>query len=77
MAILEKGGIFELMRPIVNYINGILTNIVPNGENYMVLLIAFVIAYAMKSKNNWNNFMLIIMIIVIYTSLRYFNLGSG
>ena len=77
MTILKEGGIFELLSPVVNYINGILTNLVPNGETYLVLLIAFIIAYGMKSKNNWNNFTLIIFTIVFYSSFRFFGLGGN
>ena len=76
MAILKEGGIFELTRPVAKYINGILTNLAPNGELYLVGLFSFIMAYAMKSKNNWSNFMMIIMTVVIYTSLRYFQIGG-
>jgi len=74
--ILNEGGIFELLKPVVNYINGILATFVPNGENYLVLLIAFVIAYGINSKNNWNNFTLIIFTIIFYTSFRFFGIGG-
>jgi len=73
---INEGGVFELLKPVVNYINGILTTFVPNGETYLVLLIAFVIAYGIKSKNNWNNFTLIIFTVVFYTSFRFFGIGS-
>lgn len=75
MPVLNEGGIFELLKPVVDYINNILSLFVPNGERYLVLLIAFVIAYGLKSKNNWNNFTLIIFTIVFYTSMRFLGIG--
>ena len=75
--ILKEGGIFELLKPVVNYINGILTSLVPNGEKYLVLLIAFAIAYGFKSKNNWNNFTMIIFTIVFYSAMRFFGISGN
>jgi len=76
MVKINEDGIFEIVKPIVDYINSMLSLFVPNGERYLVLLIAFIIAYGLKSKNNWNNFTLIIFTIVFYTAMRYFNLGG-
>ena len=76
MTVLNEGGVFELINPVVTYINSILTNLVPNGELYIVGLATFLIAYGMKSKNNWNNFTMVIMAIVIYTSFRFFGVGK-
>ncbi len=76
MPTLNDGWIFELSSPVVNYLNGILTNLVPNGEIYLVLLAAFIISYGLKSKNNWNNFTLIIFTIMFYTSFRFFGIGG-
>ena len=73
---INTGGIFELLNPVVAWINIFLTKLVPNGEIYLVGLASIIIGYALKSKNNWNNFMFIIASIIVFTSLRYFGIGG-
>lgn len=76
MAQLQSGILYDLTNPLVKYVNKILSTLVPNGEVYLVVLVAILIAYALKSKYGWNKVGFFIMVIVLYSSLRYFGFGK-
>lgn len=73
---LKSGAIYELIKPIVDYINGVLAKLVPNGEVYLVAFISIIIAYTIKSKNNWSRFSFIVMSAMIFAALRFFGVGG-
>lgn len=72
---LKSGVIFDVIKPVIDYINNILSTLVPKGEVYLVMLISTIIAYAIKSKNNWGRTSFIAIAIIIYMALRYLGIG--
>lgn len=73
---LGEGWIFELIKPVINKINTILTNLMPNGQLYIVILASALIAYYIKNKYNWGKIAFLIMIVTIYMALRYISIGG-
>lgn len=73
---MNTGGLFEFLNPIVNYINGIITKLVPGAEIILVAIISIAIAYAMKTKNGWSKFSFIAMCFVLFWAFRYLSIGG-
>ena len=68
--------LFDLFKPIVDYINPFFTVIAPEMEIWLVFVFAFFLAYVIKSKNNWGNVYFILTGLTIFAALRYINLGN-
>lgn len=73
---MQSGGIFEFINPIVIYINGIITKLLPGGETIFVAILSFAIAYAIKSKSGWSKFAFVAMGFVIFAAMRYLSIGG-
>ena len=73
---LETSVISKLIQSGVDYVNNILSTFVPGGEVYEVAIIAFAIAYSLKTKNRWGTGGMVVATVVIFSSLRYFGIGG-
>ena len=63
--------IYEFIKPVIDYVNSLLTKLVPGAEVLILLLICFFIGYILKSKQNWGNGKLAVFTVMLFGSLRY------
>lgn len=68
--------IYELINPIIIYINSLIARLVPEMQIPFVIAISLFAAYWIKHKNNWNYWMFAITSIIIFAGLRYFGVGG-
>ena len=73
---LSEGWIFGIIKPVIDKINIVLTNLIPNGQIYIVILASALIAYYIKNKYNWGKIAFTITTIVIYSTMRYLSIGG-
>lgn len=68
--------LYGLMNPIVNYINSVMTLFVSGAEFYATILIALIISYIVKHKNNWGKLAFFSFAVVLFSALRYIGVGK-
>ena len=66
----------NFIKPWVEYINNVLITLIPNGQQYLVFLIALLISYSVKSKSNWGKIGFILLFISVYGALRWIGIGG-
>ena len=72
----DSQAIHAVVKPVVDYINSLLTKLVPGTEVLILLIFCAFISYLIQHKNNWNKAALIGFAIILFAGLRYLGVGG-
>lgn len=73
---INKNIIIDLLKPAISEINNVLTRLMPNGENYIILLASGLIAYYIKNKYNWGKIAFALAVLVLYGFFKWMGIGK-
>ena len=67
--------IWGMVKPVINYINSLITRLVPQMQVPFLIALSLMLAYLIKQKNNWNNYGFVGSALALFGFFRYIGLG--